>query len=146
MIALSIRQPWAWLIVNGYKDVENRTWSTPYRGEFLVHAGLTCTVAQYDEAMLFVEQIAPELVARVPALEDLPRGGIVGSAVLLTCVGESASPWFTGGLTVPGFGFVLRKAKPLPFRPWKGRLQFFNVPVFDGSNWGGTTCNLGGTV
>jgi hypothetical protein len=30
--ALSVRQPWAWLIVNGYKDVENRSWTTHYRG------------------------------------------------------------------------------------------------------------------
>jgi len=25
MYALSIRQPWAWLIVHGWKDIENRT-------------------------------------------------------------------------------------------------------------------------
>lgn len=30
---LSIRQPWAWLIVNGYKDIENRTWPTHFRGK-----------------------------------------------------------------------------------------------------------------
>jgi hypothetical protein len=44
MKALSIMQPWAWLIVNGLKDIENRKWSTDFRGEFLVHAGKT-----YDE-------------------------------------------------------------------------------------------------
>jgi hypothetical protein len=40
MKALSIRQPWAWLIVHGVKDVENRTWRTNFRGRFLVHAGM----------------------------------------------------------------------------------------------------------
>jgi hypothetical protein len=30
--AISIRQPWAWLIVNGYKDVENRIWAANVRG------------------------------------------------------------------------------------------------------------------
>ena len=44
-IALSIRQPWAWLIVNGYKDIENRDWKTHYRGRFYVHAG-----KQFDKA------------------------------------------------------------------------------------------------
>ena len=39
MKALSIRQPWAWLIVAGYKDVENRTWATDFRGRIYVHAG-----------------------------------------------------------------------------------------------------------
>ena len=34
-IALSIRQPWAWLIVNGYKDIENRDWKTHYRGRWM---------------------------------------------------------------------------------------------------------------
>ncbi len=44
MKALSIRQPWAWLIVNGYKDVENRTWDCPRTfhppERIYVHAGL----------------------------------------------------------------------------------------------------------
>lgn len=39
--ALSIRQPWAWLIVNNHKPVENRSWPTSFRGRFLVHAGKT---------------------------------------------------------------------------------------------------------
>jgi len=38
MKALSIRQPWAWLLVEGFKDIENRTWKTNYRGSFLIHA------------------------------------------------------------------------------------------------------------
>jgi hypothetical protein len=37
--ALSIKQPWVWLIVNGHKDVENRNWPTRFRGRLLVHAG-----------------------------------------------------------------------------------------------------------
>lgn len=38
MKALSIRQPWAWLIANGHKDIENRTSHTNFRGDFLIHA------------------------------------------------------------------------------------------------------------
>mgnify|MGYP002359850962 FL=1 len=40
MKALSIRQPWAGLIIHGYKDIENRDWPTRYRGPLLVHAPL----------------------------------------------------------------------------------------------------------
>ena len=40
MKALSIRQPWAELIVAGLKDIENRTWRTDYRGPVLIHAGM----------------------------------------------------------------------------------------------------------
>jgi hypothetical protein len=28
MKVLVVRQPWAWLIVNGFKDIENRSWKT----------------------------------------------------------------------------------------------------------------------
>ena len=35
---LSVRQPWAWLIVTGYKNIENRTWDTRYRGRIAIHA------------------------------------------------------------------------------------------------------------
>jgi|ERR1700687_42153 len=40
MKMISIRQPWASLIVSGAKDVENRTWPTRYRGTVLIHASL----------------------------------------------------------------------------------------------------------
>ncbi len=39
MKALSIMQPWAWLIVNGHKDIENRNWPTRFRGPVYIHAG-----------------------------------------------------------------------------------------------------------
>lgn len=36
---LSVRQPWAFLLVSGIKNVENRTWRTDYTGPLLIHAG-----------------------------------------------------------------------------------------------------------
>ena len=38
MKALSVRQPWAHLIIHGAKRIENRTWSTDWRGPLLIHA------------------------------------------------------------------------------------------------------------
>lgn len=119
---LSIRQPWAWLIVQGHKPVENRTWSTPFRGELLIHAGKTMSRRYYDQfqqdlmAMLGAE--APQL----PAFDDLPLGGIIGTATMTDCVERHPSPYFFGP-----FGFVLRDAKPLTFVPYRGMLGFFNV-------------------
>ena len=127
MIALSIRQPWAWLIVNGFKDIENRDWSTNFRGQFLVHAGLKLTVADYDAAMLFIECfVDPVLLAKVPPMAELPLGGVVGVARLVDCVQDIPSPWFTGAARA-GYGFVLQHAMPIPFVPWKGRQGFFNI-------------------
>ena len=40
MKALTIRQPWASLIVEGVKTVETRSWNTKHRGSLAIHAGL----------------------------------------------------------------------------------------------------------
>lgn len=40
MKALSIRQPWASLILEGQKTLEIRTWKTPFRGKFVLCAAL----------------------------------------------------------------------------------------------------------
>lgn len=115
--ALSIRQPWAWLIVNGFKPFENRTWSTALRGDIYIHASL-----QFDkEGYARVQQIFPEIA--MPAPDDFERGGIVGVATIIGVVSESTSLWFTGPLA-----FAFGGAAPLPFRPLPGRLGFFNVP------------------
>ena len=39
MKALSVRAPWWWYIIHGYKDIENREWKTQFRGRVLIHAG-----------------------------------------------------------------------------------------------------------
>ena len=118
MKALSIQQPWAWLIVNGYKDgVENRNWPTNVRGDVLIHAGKKVDTEGYE----WVRETFPEIP--LPPLASLERGGIVGMARLVACVSEMISRWFFGP-----FGFVFKDPKPLPFRPLRGQLGFFDVP------------------
>lgn len=46
---LSVRQPWAWLMVNNLKDVENRSWYTKFRGRLYIHASGTYTKRAHDE-------------------------------------------------------------------------------------------------
>jgi len=121
--ALSIRQPWAWLIVNGHKDVENRDWPTPFRGGLLVHAGLTMARSYYEEVVEDVADLGLHSVT-LPPFEELERGGFVGWTHVVDCVREHPSPWKQEG----SHGFVLRDSRPIPFVPWKGRLGFFNVP------------------
>lgn len=36
---LTVREPWAWAIAEGYKRVENRVWGTDYRGLLAIHSG-----------------------------------------------------------------------------------------------------------
>jgi hypothetical protein len=121
-IALSIRQPWAWAILHAGKDIENRGWSTNFRGRFYLHAAKGMALTEYEEFIAFTQDrfSAPEVAS--PSREDLLFGGIIGEAELADCVREHASPWFVGK-----YGFVLRNAKPLPFRPLKGSLGFFVI-------------------
>lgn len=118
MKALSVRQPWAWLIVNGWKNIENRTWSTTVRGRILIHAAKGMTRGDYESCLLFIA--ASGMSVPVPAFEDLDRGGIVGETTMLDCVPQHHSEWFTGP-----WGFVLDESYPHLFMPCKGSLGFF---------------------
>ena len=117
MKALSIRQPWAWLIARGFKPIENRTWNTRFRGRLLIHASKAFDKDGYE----WVRDCFPEIALPLP--EQFERGGIVGSAELYEVETASASPWFFGQ-----FGFRLGKAEPLPFVPLAGKLGFFEAP------------------
>ena len=128
--AFAIIQPWAWLIVNGWKDIENRTWWTSRRGPVLIHASKTLD-GEVHQALLrgqhpVTMQPLPEEVrlayTQAVMSQTVHRGGIVGQADIVDCVSTSRSPWFVGD-----YGFVIANAKPLPFMPAIGRLSFFPV-------------------
>lgn len=127
MKILSIRQPWAWAIINAGKDIENRNWTTKVRGRVLVHAsvkhaGLEASLSMFDILRILrwaEDDIRDRLIS--PAAEC---GGIVGSVEITDCVEKSDSPWFFGR-----YGFVLRDPKPVPFIPLKGRLGFWDAPA-----------------
>lgn len=121
MKALSIKQPWAWLIIHGGKDIENRSWHTKFRGRFLVHASMGMSALEYEHARAFACMAAPGIV--LPAAKDLIRGGIIGSVDLVDSLDTSDSPWYMGQKA-----FLLCDPRPSPFQPYKGRLQFFEVP------------------
>lgn len=124
MKTLSIRQPWAWLIVHGYKPVENRTWGTPFRGEFFVHAGLT-----FDkEGYCWVCETFPNIP--MPQPSEFELGGIVGKSTLADCIPPGSDldadmeAWY-----FDKFGFLLQNSQPLPFQRLKGKLGFFDTPT-----------------
>ena len=124
MKALSILQPWAWLIVNGHKDIENRGWYTPYRGKFLVHAGKKYGPRIHKED---AEYFAEFYGITLPPFDQMQIGGIVGEAVIIDCKKDCSSRWYTDD----SWGFVLTGMKVLPFRPYRGQLGFFDVPPTD---------------
>ena len=122
LVALSIRQPWAWLILNGGKDIENRTWPTRRRSRVLIHAAKGCTRAEFEEACAIARLAG--FRGEIPDLAQIERGGIVGVVEITESVTASASRWFFGP-----HGFILRNPLPLPFARCAGSLGFFR-PTF----------------
>lgn len=130
MKALSIRQPWAWLIVNGIKTVENRTWQTEYRGRFLVHASRQFALSEneYKEFRDIINKGLEEdrRDLRMPAtLGDLKTGGIVGSVDLVDCVTKCTDEYDQLWHEEGHFAFLLDNPKVMSFKPCKGKLHFF---------------------
>lgn len=122
MLCLSVRQPWAWAIIHGGKDVENRDWPTKVRGRVLIHAGKGIGL---DEYSLAAAVVAGRTGVTVPPRAELTLGAILGSVEIVDCVESSDSPWFFGD-----YGFVLRDPRPLATPlPWRGSLGFFNVDL-----------------
>ena len=114
MLTISVRQPFAWLIVNGYKDVENRSWKTDFRGTVFVHASMEL----HDATEAIIEYC---LSVGIELPDEVEIGSIIGCVDIVDCVTESDSPWFNGP-----FGFVLENPRILSSpHPLKGRLGLF---------------------
>ena len=73
MKVLTIKQPWATLIMQGYKRFEFRSWQTKYRGDLLIRAGKGID----KEAIKRLEKYLPE---------ELSTGKILGKVTLVDCI------------------------------------------------------------
>lgn len=111
-MALTLRQPWASAVVRLGKNVENRTWTTPYRGLLAIHAGKG------------VDSAAPPSVAE--ALEQrLPSGCVVAVVELHSIVRDSRSEWAREG----EYHWLLRDVRELAVPvPCMGRQMLFKLP------------------
>jgi len=124
---LSIRPPWASLIVCGFKDIENRNWYTNFRGKFLIHQSKTFDYEGYDWIKRNFDISTFGWVkyeTRQQPEKCYDMGGIIGVSEIVDCVSHSDSKWFFGK-----FGFVLKNSQQLPFYPCKGQLSFFHLNV-----------------
>lgn len=108
---ITVRQPWAWLIVYGPKDIENRSWRRSYRGPLGIHAAKVMTDGEYMEAYTFARARGVKL----PPAEDLTLGSIIGLATITDWVADHPSPWFQGP-----YGLVLADRRPITPIPTRG--------------------------
>jgi hypothetical protein len=144
MKAISIRQPYASLVVAGIKNIENRTWATRYRGPLAICA----SKAMSADDVRFERKWCLE--NGIPFPEPLLRGGIIGIVDLVgifrpTKNHENAAfdrdgvlyemllpsdqlpdsmDWYVEG----AIGWVLANPRPVEFVPHPGRLGLFEVP------------------
>jgi len=120
MKALTIKQPWANLVSNGIKRIENRTWRPSMKllemEELIaIHAGKSIDRRAYDPGMCPISPGSPS--------DARPLGAIIGVAIIVDVVDESSDPWFIGPL-----GWILdaiRIKKPIPVR---GSLGLWVIP------------------
>jgi hypothetical protein len=137
--ALSIQQPWAWLIVNGHKDVENRSWPLPwwireilfksnYKAGYrvFIHAGKTIDKSAGDFLAGIKSSKTGKVIAFPPTYET---GGIIGEVSIVRQITTSSnvekSHWFRGE-----YGFAL--AHPEAYDkiiPCRGFLGFFKPKI-----------------
>lgn len=126
--ALSLKQPWAALLVHGLKTIEVRRWPTARSGRFYIHA------ARIPDERVEAWTHVPDSVSETAR----HLGGILGAAELTGCrpyrtlddfikdrEGHLNQPeWFEA----PGlYGFIFAKAEILPFRKYPGWMRFFPV-------------------
>lgn len=116
MKAISVKQPWASLIIEGIKDIENRNWQAYYRGRLYIHTGKGFDLQGAE----LVSKLYPEYKKIVERSKRL-RGGIIGHVHLLDCVTSHNSSWFHGE-----YGFVFVSPKKIPFHSMKGQLGLFD--------------------
>jgi hypothetical protein len=127
MLALSFRQPYAWLACANIKDVDNRPWSTKFRGRILVHASLSTKISipgiNIDESWILNRLTPQEKDSYNTAIKY--RGAIVGEIDIVDCVKEYSSKWFIGPNAL-----VLRDGVPYSKPvPCKGGLKLFKPNI-----------------
>jgi hypothetical protein len=122
MKALSVKNPWAWLIIHRGKDVENRTWKTDHRGPLLIHASKRYDFHEGFDTLWRIEKTGlidmidfNLMVSGYP----LKAGCMLGLVELVDCVQDAQSPWAEPGM----WHWILKNPIPCvePI-PAKGRL------------------------
>ena len=81
--ALTLRQPWAWAVAAGHKDVENRTWQTPHRGWLAIHAG-----GEWADsgAVALCTQLLDDAGVAIPPKQHLIRSAIIAVVFVEDCI------------------------------------------------------------
>lgn len=123
--ALTIRAPWAWAIAQGWKRVENRSWSTRFRGRIAIHAAVS-KESDADAAATFAA------LGLEPPTEFV-RGAIIGTVELVDVLPldeflrRFGDDRFDRGFARGPLCWVLREPRLCVPTPCSGNFQLWNV-------------------
>lgn len=111
MRAITIQQPWASLIMAratnpAAKDIENRTWTTRYRGPLAIHAGKTIDRHGFSHAEMHGIELP----------DPLPLGVVLGTVTLVDVVEHAQSSWASAGQWHWVLADPIPRAEPVPAR------------------------------
>lgn len=133
MKAITIKQPWASLIVHGIKDIENRTWPCPKKHigkRVLIHVSKRKRCVEptsiFTKAQFDIIRNDKRFIQGSNTNPQLIDSAIIGSVDIIDCVQNHPSVWAEKGV----YNWVL--ANPILFEkpiPAKGKLSFWD---FDG--------------
>lgn len=136
MKAVSIKQPWAYLIAAGIKDIENRTWKPHFRGRIYIHVSGKASGKLPD---VLTNKQADFITCNVkkmpPNVKNMDYSAIIGEVDIIDCVINHPSIWAEKSDVVvrnediykPIYNWVL--ANPVlydkPILNVKGKLSFW---------------------
>lgn len=123
MKAITIKQPFASLIIEGYKEYEFRTWRTKFRGDILIHAGKG------------VDKKAMEKYKHL--VSDCPSGCILGIVKITDCIkiDDEAREMLKDNIVYDnivnnkdwdGFGFKIESIRKVENTPANGKLSLWD--------------------
>lgn len=125
--AISVWQPWAWLIVNGYKDVENRDWAPigeKIGQRIAIHAPLRKVTK--DEYVEFLKVVKERRIKKYPkSPDDFVYGAVIGTAVLEKVAKRIKSYWAQRG----SFHWKLCAARKVKPKFVRGVQSWFSVKL-----------------
>lgn len=116
--AISVRQPWAWAIMEAGKDVENRPRRICPPAWYYLHASQKDASAEYERHRKQIIQSKGHALPDFPS--DTIAGGIIGAIQITGWTDHSESPWFIGPKAAE-----IGQVFPLDFIPCPGKLGAF---------------------
>lgn len=120
---LSLKQPWAELVLSGKKTLELRSWNTKHRGEFYVHASQNTDKEKCKELGLNPDRLI--------------KGAIIGKCTLVGVKKyenkeeflKDAKKHYATNYEKPNYAFTLKNAQRIKPIPIKGRLGFWKTRI-----------------